>query len=196
MKNLLLCLLFLIAPTALALADDVYPNGIGDFADGTTKSRADWDALYGDCDPNKEPAAGSVCAPAAAAWEGLSTIDSICTDYDQDGVCVAADQLDGMYGDTSVSEPLAVSCQRGAANPPQEASCLIEGGTSQLKRRSTTTCGAWSACHCSSAGGHYPVQDRQCCTTTTFSSFPGLVITTCVQQTSSCWRGRETWPCP
>lgn len=126
----------------LAAAPEV-EAAIGDFADGTVKSWADWHAVYGDCDPNKESAPGSVCAPADAARGGLDTIDWICTDYDQDGACVAATTLDGMYGNTSVSSPLAVSCQRGSANPPQDASCVVEGGTSVLKRRATTTCGSW-----------------------------------------------------
>lgn len=197
MKHFILCIFAAVALThaSPARADDMYSGGIGDFADGTVKSWADWSSLYGDCDLNKESSPGSVCAPAVAAWSGLAAIDQICTGYNEEGACISADSLDGLYGDTSASSPLAVSCQRGAANPPQDASCLVEGGTSQLKRRSSTSCTPWSECRCAS-GDIYPTRDRQCCTTTTWDWLPGFSVTTCARQAGGgCWN-RDTWPCP
>ena len=182
---LALTLALLATLTSPARAGDVYPDGIGDFADATLKSLADWHAIYGDCDPAKPPTHGSVCAPASSALACLSRIDAICTSHDPDGVCVAASQLDGSYGDTSPSEPLAVSCQRDSA------SCVIEGGSSTLRRRSVTTCGAWGRCACWDPDDFFPSRERQCCTTTSWDGVPGSV-TICVREVASCGGGPET----
>ena len=157
-----LALILATLTTGPARAGDVYPDGIGDFADATLKSLDDWNALYGDCDTTKPPTTGSVCAPASSALACLRTIASICEIYDDAGVCVAASQLDGSYGDTSPSEPLAVSCQRDSA------SCVIEGGSSTLRRRSVTTCGAWGRCACWDPDDFFPSKERLCCTTTSW----------------------------
>ena len=132
--TLALTLALLATLTSPARAGDVYPDGIGDFADAVVKSLADWQAVYGDCDPAKPPPPGSVCAPASS---------------------------------------------------------VIEGGSSTLRRRSVTTCGAWGRCACWDPDDFFPSRERLCCTTTSWDGVPGSV-TICVREVASCGGGPET----